>query len=123
VFALGTNLAECGSKKSFEIAKARNRLNLPRSKPLCWWSAADVGLDCKQLRDPLQRLLRQRRPGVDTHIVNLAAGVTPACNLDQTRRGDLGIAFIKAFEASVAVYRDNPSTPASPGAPTNSKSE
>src|SRR3954470_15952298 len=86
-------------------------MNLSHSKPLCWWSAADVGLDCKQLRDPLQRLLRQWRPGVDMHVVNFATRVTPACDLDQSRRGALGINFIKAFEASVAVGMQEPTTP------------
>ena len=86
-------------------------MNPPRSKPLCRWSAADVGLDCKQVRDPLQRLLRQWRPGVDMHVVNFATRVTPACNLDQTRRGALGINFIKAFEASVAIGMQKPTTP------------
>jgi len=56
----------------------RPTTGLPGCQPLCCREAAYGFFDSVQLADPFQGLLRQRRGRANVHIVDLAAGVSPA---------------------------------------------
>jgi hypothetical protein len=88
-------------EERLQLFQQRSGVLFARGDTLLGWSA-DAAFDGEQSGDPLQGLQGDRRGCGMVHVVELAACVAPACNLDQRR---------------LAVGRGWPVEPFEPGIP------
>jgi hypothetical protein len=64
---LAADLGERRVEEGFQVGLDRRRAALSGFPALCRTAPANVGLDGEQSRDPLQRLARDGRTGLDMH--------------------------------------------------------